>query len=317
MWKINNNEEKQVHIKEQFSDKYTLYQHSVITMGSLVINTKNECRWDVRVSDISEKYYRIELLTLDNVITETNNDNIRDISLLNNTFKKMYSELNFLVNHQGTLIKVLNLDVIKKKWQQVKSEMEIIQAKHQSINGLITLNDEIFASDHNIVEAVRSNEFFEIFFNCFFGTTIAGSTTIKKKSLFMQADVEWKYDIFAIPQLPATTKTVNIVIKGTPAQSLNKDWLTQAYGSFPITTATELKPVLSETAEYTIQNHTGKVLKAAIVKEEIAHPQLLFGKIKYELIADGFDPANPEPVKPRAADSESNTNNRKTSFMFD
>jgi uncharacterized protein YutE (UPF0331/DUF86 family) len=294
MWNSLGKSDKQLQIKEKFFDKYTLYQHSLITMGSLVIDTKNECRWDVKVLNVDDNYYNIEVLTLDNVITETNNSNIRDISLLNNTFKKMYNELNLLVNHQGRLIKVLNLDVIKQKWQKVKAEMVSIQANHPSIDGLIALNDATFATDENIVEAVKNNEFFEIFFHCFFGTAIPGSVSQDKKSLFMQAEVDWKYTLEAQPALPSTSKITNITITGTPYQVFNNAWLTKAYGSFPITTATELKPSFNETANYAIETQSGKVLKATLKKEEIAHPQLLFARIAYELVADGYS-KEPQP----------------------
>ena len=78
-------------------------------MSSLVIKTVTEFRWDVRVLKVSDEYYQVELLSLDNVLKETNNPNMRDLNAFNNAFKRMYSELNMIINKQGVLVQLIIL----------------------------------------------------------------------------------------------------------------------------------------------------------------------------------------------------------------
>lgn len=311
---FNGENEKQLSIKSKFTERYRVLQHSAITMGSLVIDTSNECRWDIRVIDITENYYHIELLTLDNVLTNTNNENIRELSLLNNAFKKMYNELNFFVDKKGTLIKLLNLDVIKRKWQQVKTEMQAIQDKYPSINGLINLNEEIFASDDKILEAVRNNEFFEIYFYQFWGRNINGNSSAIKKSLFMQAEVDWRYQLSQIDAPDNHSLSLNST--GTPVHRIDSTWLTKAYGSFPITTATDLKPAFAETANYLLDNATGKILKGTVIKEEIAHPQLLHSKVEFIILADSFENADKTAREPNNTHKEPHVNSTPARSFF-
>ena len=52
---------------------------------------------------------------------------------------------------------------------QVKTEMEAVQTKHDNMKGLIALNDDLFNSVENITDAVKGNEFFEVFLNVLWG----------------------------------------------------------------------------------------------------------------------------------------------------
>jgi hypothetical protein len=318
LWDSNNKVSRQIEFKKIFSERYLVEQTSEIIMSSLVIKTVTEFRWDVRVLKISDEYYHIELLSLDNVLKETNNPNMRDLNAFNNAFKRMYSELNMIINKQGVLVKLNNIKEIQRKWAQVKTEMEAVQTKHDNMKGLIALNDDLFNSVGNITDAVKGNEFFEVFLNVFMGINLPGNVKLKKKSLFAQESINWQYDINCNPSLPTNNNIVIIDIKGYVSQSLDKSWLKRAYGSFPIAELADKIPVLSDSAKYKIDNVSGRLLEGLITKEEVVHEEFLKAKMVYKIVADHLEAEQQQPdesSKPKEEDG--NSNPKRTSIILD
>jgi len=285
MWNTSPDPESQTLIKQPFSEKYIVLQESEITMGSLLIKTVTELRWDVRVTAIKEEGCRLEILTLDNVLLQTNNPHMREVSILNNAFKKMYSELDVTVSKKGEVLQVNNMPTIQRKWEQVKAEMQAIQTRHQSLDGIVALNDDIFASTPKVTEAVKNNEFFDLYFHKLYGTRLPADVSAKKKSLFMQADVSWRYQ-FTRPPVSGQQATVSLY--GTAQHLTDTKWLKQAYGQFPMADAATLRPQLAEEGNYVIEHASGRLLKAAFQRQEIAHPQLLKASMKYTITADSY-----------------------------
>ena len=233
MWNLlNEDPTKQIHFQAPFSEKYRLVIDSDIVMGSMEFKTQTECRWDVRLLAVGKQHYDFELLTLENVMLQTNNPNLRDIASLNHAFGQMYRELRFTIDRKGQLLQVNNLAQIGGKWQQTKAEMQELQSKHPSIEGIITLNDEVFASPESITKAVGENEFFELYFHQLFGRSLPDTLNAGKKSLFGQNRMVWQYAIQTDPYPPTRAETLRVSFKGTPL-SFGKDWNQKAYGVFP------------------------------------------------------------------------------------
>lgn len=306
-WNSSENTPQKIQINKCFTERYLVEQTSEIVMSSLVVKTVTEFRWDVRVLKISDHGYQIELLSLENVLKESNNPNMRDLNAFNNAFKRMYSELNMLVNKEGELLEVKNISEIQRKWTQVKAEMEAIQTKHDNMKGIIALNDELFNNPENIKAAVKGNEFFEVFFNAYLGLNLPGGRNLKKKSLFAQETINWNYAITSETGAPAADGKTSINIVGHPTQSFDKSWIKNAYGSFPITEIADRKPEVKDEANYTIEYRSGRVLEGLITKEEIVHPEYLKAKMVYRITADNQEVENspeqetdhqdaPEPV---------------------
>lgn len=267
-------------------------------MSSLVVKTITEFRWDVRVLKITDEGYQIELLSLDNVLKESNNPNMRDLNAFNNAFKRMYSELNMLVGKDGQLIEVKNISEIQRKWSQVKSEMEAIQTRHDNMKGIIALNDELFNNPDNIKAAVKGNEFFEVFFNAYLGLSLPGGKNIRKKSLFAQENISWSYAVTTENPLSPMGGKANISIVGHATENFDKAWIKNAYGSFPITEIAGHKPEVRDEASYQIDYRSGRVLNGLVTKEEVVHPEFLKAKMIYEIMADNQEvEQEPNPVK--------------------
>jgi len=285
-WNSSESTQQKIQIGKCFSERYLVEQTSEIIMSSLVVKTITEFRWDVRVLKITDQGYHVELLSLDNVLKESNNPNMRDLNAFNNAFKRMYSELNMLISKDGELLEVKNIPEIQRKWAQVKAEMEAIQTKHDNMKGIIALNDELFNNPENIKAAVRGNEFFEVFFNAYLGLNLPGGKNLKKKSLFAQESINWSYAVTTESSLPPNDGKAIINIVGHPTQSFDKTWIKNAYGSFPITEIANRKPEVRDEARYTIEYKSGRVLEGLVSKEEIVHPEYLKAKMVYRITAD-------------------------------
>ncbi|WP_406826218.1 hypothetical protein [Pedobacter sp. KACC 23697] len=297
-WNSAENTHKKIQISRCFNERYLVTQTSEIVMSSLVVKTITEFRWDVRVLKITDEGYQIELLSLDNVLKESNNPNMRDLNAFNNAFKRMYSELNMLVGKDGQLIEVKNISEIQRKWSQVKSEMEAIQTRHDNMKGIIALNDELFNNPDNIKAAVKGNEFFEVFFNAYLGLSLPGGKNIRKKSLFAQENISWSYAVTTENPLSPMGGKANISIVGHATENFDQAWIKNAYGSFPITEIAGHKPQVRDEASYQIDYRSGRVLNGLVTKEEVVHPEFLKAKMIYEIMADNQEvEQEPNPVK--------------------
>nr|WP_199158116.1 hypothetical protein [Pedobacter sp. ASV2] len=273
-----------IEFSKLFSERYTVEQTSEIVMSSMLIKTVTEMRWDVRLLEITENTYRIELLSIDNTLKETNNPNIRDLSAFNNAFKRMYSELDMVINRKGELIKINNITEIQRKWALVKAEMEEIQTKQPNMQGIVALNDEIFSSSINITKAVKANEFFEVFFNTYMGIKLPENKSLTKNSLFYQHSVKWNFEINY--SHPSNSSFINITVKGQPHVQFDKEWIKKAYGNYPVDGLANKKPKVTDEGIYKLDQTSGRLLEGILTKEEIVDDDFLRAKMVYHIIAD-------------------------------
>lgn len=314
-WNSSENKQSKIQIKNCFTEKYVVEQTSEITMSSLIVKTVTELRWNVRVLNISDQGYHIEVLSLENVLKETNNPNMRDLSAFNNAFKRMYNELDMLISHEGELIEVKNIKEIQRKWAQVKAEMEAIQTKHDNMKGIIALNDDLFNNPEHIRAAVKGNEFFEVYFNAYLGLKLPGGKNSTKKSLFAQESIRWNYAVTTENPLTTTEEKAIVNIVGHPTQSFDKTWIKNAYGSFPIAEIADKKPEVKDEARYQIDYKSGRVLKGLMTKAEIVHPELLKAKMVYRITADNQE-VEPEPQSDHTAGYTQEPTKEKRNFSL-
>lgn len=278
--------DKQVYFKEPFQDKYTLTVISDVLAGSIPIKTTTEIRWDFKVTNVTEEGAFVELLTLEHELIDSNNPNLHELARMTQAFGRMYNELSLFINQQGQVIEVLNLEMIRKKWLATKAELQRLDQESEVIKGIIVLNDELFTTPEKINQAITQNEFFTLYFNQIYGKKLPYTSKVKKWNHFQQAEVEWFFTIQPVSSLLPAANEAIIEITGDAVTKFNKEWMTKAYQSFPNIDISVLQPRMIETGNYTLNPKNGKLLKAVLLKEEVAHPQLLFSKIEYVLEAD-------------------------------
>jgi hypothetical protein len=286
--KRENGDERVIRLRRPFSEKYTITITSDIRAGYFPIQTKAQIRWAFRVIDVkNDGCAEIELITIENRLLETNNPNFKELAALNQAFARMYSEIQVILDPKGKPLEVVNLPVILNKWEQTKSEMQSIAKEVPALHDIIQLNDETFAKPEKVKLAVEHNEFFNIYFHQIYGEELpATGLRRKQKNLFNSADVNWQYLAEATSDSTSDGAFTVVDLSGTPIGVTAQEWINEAYGKFEIAGLPQIKPQLMETGNYRFESASGKLLKARLVKEEIAHPNFLQGKMIYELKSD-------------------------------
>lgn len=277
-----------IRFRQPFSEKYTLNITTDILAGYFPIQTKAQIRWALRVINVNNYgQAEIELITIENRLIETNNPNLKDLAALNQAFARMYSEIHVKLDPRGKLLEVVNLPVILSKWEQTKSEMQSIEKEAPALQDIIQLNDGIFAKPEKVKLAIENNEFFNIYFHLIYGEELpAKGLRRKHRNLFNSADVSWQYFAEALPDTKDDGVFTDVEIRGAPMGGMSEEWINQAYGKFEMAGLPQINPQLMEKGNYRFESASGKLWKATLVKEEIAHRNFLQGKMIYELKSD-------------------------------
>lgn len=283
-----NDDDRVIRFRQPFSEKYTLTITTDIVAGHFPIQTKTQIRWALRVINVNNYgNAEIELITIENRLVETNNPNLEDMAALSQAFARMYSEIHVRLDPKGKLLEVVNLPVILSKWEQTKAEMRSVEEEVPALKDMIQLNDEIFATPEKVKVAIEHNEFFNSYFHLIYGEELpAAGLWRKQRNLFNSADVRWEYFAEAVPDLPTNAMLTDVGIRGAPIGVREEAWIKEAYGRFEAVGLPQLNPQLMEKGSYRFLPASGKLLKARLVKEEIAHPKLLYGIMIYELMSD-------------------------------
>ncbi|REC61458.1 hypothetical protein DRF65_16100 [Chryseobacterium pennae] len=284
-WNLNEKRPK-VLLREPFSAKYTLLIDTNILSGGIELKSKAEIRWQVDVKNISDDGADINIITLHHRLLENNSPIINDVSGISNVFASMYNEIEVSVDVSGKVLRVNNLDTIKKKWQWVKQDMEALIEENEGFKDIISTNDELYASDEKIKMAVEANEFFEVYFHHFWGKALPGGKgNVFKYNLFNTSLIEWQYDLRQVSNNSLSDFPTKIKVTGTPVTIIGKDWVQKAYAAFSHLQLENPVPIFKDSAEYAVTPF-GKVLNAKIERSEIVDSSLLFARYHYELIAE-------------------------------
>ena len=296
-----------IRFRKPFSEKYTLTVTTDILAGSFPIQTKAQIRWALRVINVDNLgQAEIDLITIENQLLETNNPNLKDIAALSQAFSRMYSEIHVKLNPKGKVIEIINLPVILGKWEATKAEMQKIEKEVPALQSVVQLNDEIFADPDKVKIGIESNEFFNIYFHLIYGEPLPNEE-IKRvhRNIFNSVDLNWQYSIkFGQSLADAEGLQTEISVLGKPIDNLGLEWSKSAYSSFDMIDHSQLNPELSETGQYHFRAETGKLLEAVLVKEEVAHPDYIRGKMTYILKGDGEFKSYDAPDEPALRDRE-------------
>lgn len=276
------------HFTQTFTEKYTLTIDTDVMLGSVLMKSKTEIRWLIEIKNVVENQIDLNIITLHHRVLESNNPIITDISNISSTFGNMFSELELKINDKGEIIKIKNLNIIQKKWQWVKQDMQKYIDENEALKDIILLNDELYSSEEMIKKSIASNEFFSIYFHLFFGKRLPNSTgEIQKNNLFNTHTLKWFFEGFTESNYtPQHQKPIILKLIGFTRTKINKEWQQKAYAGFEHLPLQDAKPTFEDKATYTILP-CGKIISAIVERSEIVLPQLLYTKYCYELIAEG------------------------------
>lgn len=274
-------------IKKIFNEQYTLVIDSDIKAVNVHMTSSSQMRWDFSILNISEEYCDVKLILLDHILLNSNNPLIKEVASLTNAFSRLYNELHIKINHEGKIIEVLNMHVIMSKWNQTKREMESIAANNPEIKNAIILNDNVFTNKNKVIENIQSSEFFLIFFNKIYGKKVPGRFSKNSLNIFNSANVNWSYHLSFAHNPLLSLDEIIIESFAEPSLLLNIGFYNRAYIQFANQIDTKkLDTSLIEKGIYRIEKSSGRIIEASLNREEIAHPEELYAKLKYTFYSD-------------------------------
>ena len=279
-----------IRFREPFAENYTLTTKTKIKAAYFDMQTTTKIRWAFRVIAVEENGNAdIELFTIEHLMVETNNENLIDIISLNQVFSRMYSEIRVIIDVFGKIIRVVNLQQIKDKWEDTKTQLLKIQEQEPALMALITINDEIFAENNKIRIAIENNEFFKHYFGKIYGKTLPiDRKMIVQKNVLQTADAEWIYNFDYSPQIGAEHLKDIAVTSNALADTDSSNWKKHAYGHLPDIETKNLRPNLTEEAIYRCNFKTGKLHFAETTISEIAMPNFIEASMVYTIESDSY-----------------------------
>jgi hypothetical protein len=279
------NKEKTL-IKKPFSDKYKMIITSEINLGTMNIKTKALVRWLVNVKSISGDNLNLELITLENELLESNNPIVKEAANASQAFARMYSELDLVIDHAFKVLKIINIETIKDKWQILKNELDELKAEEPQgmLNQVIQTNEDILLQPQNTVDSIQYNEFFQFWAHHLYNTDMDTFThNYPTKTLFNTAIIEWSYKYSKRESNNENLKHYELDVIANLETKVNKSWIKEAYKDFTYLNIESLNPQFVEKGGYTIDNETGKIINGTMTRKEIVHPELLNATINYDI----------------------------------
>lgn len=261
--------------------KYKVNLKGDITFGSFTNTTEAETEWILSVREIyNDNSAMIELISFDTEVLNSKNEGFRELSIIANQFKKLSQEVVCIINKEGKIVKLINLDYIRERWNRLKNEMITVGGEMTDIEIFFKINNENFSSDQVLTELVNQLEFFKLYFNGLYGTKIPNGEWRKSENAFKTNTLEYEvnYNITedqSLNQLRVQFKSCDYFI--------NKKWIEKTYGGFPQFVNLDFcDPKYNIEGNYLFDKRTGLLNEATFIWEEFAS-HLLKAKTEYQI----------------------------------
>ncbi|MGY0040399.1 hypothetical protein [Pedobacter sp. NJ-S-72] len=266
-------------IKQPFHEQYTIRIESEVNGVDVFVTSTVQLRYDFNVLKVENNRIEIRLIQLDNVLLEANNPMVREVAQISQVFGRMYSELHLLLDEKGTILQVLNNDLILSKWEQTKVEMEKHIAGNDDLKNAISLNDAIFTSPEKVKVAAQANEFLRVYFGQIYGVYLPVKTSFKGTNIFNTVEMDWTLSINSSVPLPPVNGigSLTVTTKAVPTMALNSKFYQEAYNQFATKIDIKnLKTVLVQEETRVLDYQTGRIQEAETSKIEIADEKKLY-----------------------------------------
>ncbi len=261
---------KEYAFKEKKQIKYKLDIQSKMNVGGISSENTVEIRWVITLKNITDDSYTFELLMLDNTMVQTNNDGFGEIHKLVTQMQKALNEIIFNTNRQGVVIKVININTIKEKWQAVKAEIIEYNRNMTSIQELFALQEQNFEQEGGVEKMVSAIEFFDICFNHIYGKRLPFSINKKIPNFFRTWDIPFNIHY----ENNKYNEQINrIEFYGSHAGYSEND-MKKAYGNFPFIKTEKLYPQYIYKGNYNMNLKDGFIENGEILYRENVDPKL-------------------------------------------
>lgn len=278
---------KRLLIRKPFNEQYTLLVSSETNAVNAIMTSKVRLRWNVDYFNITENSLECRLIKTEHLLVDKNNSIIDEVMGISELFGRIYSELHVRLNHSGQVLEVLNQELIKEKWKQIKKQLSE-QLSDSQVKEIFSINDSIINNSKKIKEAAQAQEFFQIYFKHVFNISLPHTDhAVSGYNLLNTANLLWSFKTTSNHPIKSGFNNTKVRFEGRPATLLPAGFYNKAYGQFSDKlNISKLHTTLLQRGEHLIDYDTGCVQKATIEKKEIADPNELFTKLRYELISD-------------------------------
>lgn len=275
-------------INEKFHRQYKLLIETESMMVTALMKSKTEIRYDFSVLNIDSEGIECRLVQLDIFIKEANSNLIHEVAELTGAFNRMFNELHLKLDHNGRVIKVLNIELILSKWKQTKILMQQAANKSDDLKDLIALSDSMFESPEKIQHAIQANEFLQTYFGHIYDEKIPSSKSDPNRTNFLNTSyLPFKVSL-TIDQQTLNDQNIKVLTSSVPYVTLDMSYKKNAYKSFEDKLDLKsLNPVISENSIHIINQISGMLIHSEIIKKEIVHPEKLFTKMNFTMSVEG------------------------------
>lgn len=256
--------------KPQIQRRYHIAINGDMLMGGVANRTKveTECLLNVLGID-SNKCAKIELITLDTNVIETGNQAFRELSVIANQLKKVTQDIVCVIDKEGKVLQIINIEQIKGKWEQLKGEMVSICGCSGELTDFFNVNEKLFSEEETLRHYVGEMEFFKIYFNGLYGHRIRDKEHRETDNAFKTNKVP--YNLYF--DIDEDENLIRVRFEGDDFH-INHDWLHKAYGQMPFVDLRNMKPEFAIQGDYVIEKATGLIKRAKFVWDENVSKEL-------------------------------------------
>lgn len=244
--------------------KYLLTIHSTLNIGGIISENTVEVRWMLTLKNIYPESYEFELITIDNTIIKTNNNGFKEIHKLVTQMQKALNELSFTTNKKCKVIEVINLKVIKEKWQSVKAEMVEYNNNMTTLQEVFSIQEKNFETKGGVEKMVNDTEFFEIYFNSIYGTKLPFKIKKSIPNIYRTCNIPFSIN-YTDQKIDEQFRDIHI--SGVPLD-INTDFIKNAYGKFPFIEIEKVQPQYNYVGYYRINLQDGFLEHGTLTLEE-------------------------------------------------
>jgi len=247
--------------------RYKVNVKGEMRMGGFSNKTNVQTEWILAIQQIyNDNSVLFELINYDSDVIESQNNGFKELSIVANQFKKATREVVGVINKNGKLLEIINIDYIKERWEIVKNEIITFCGQTTDIENFFKIENEKFATAEVLTEFVNQLEFFKVYFNELYGRKIPDSEWRKSQNLFKTNFLEYevKYNKFE----DISNNQLKLKFSSTDFD-INKKWIEKSYGGFQhIVNIEYCEPKFKIEGDYIFDQRTGLINEATFSWDE-------------------------------------------------
>lgn len=260
--------------------KYKIKLVGTMQLNSMNTTTTVENNFIFHLKEIHQNGdVLLNLISYNKEMVACNNQGFKEMFLVTRQLEKLYDEFEAVINRDGEIQEIRNVDFLKDKWKKIKNELVNYFDEGTDIESFFRINDQTMDDQSFWRQMMNEQEFFFLFFNLAnYGGSFNSNSRIKRDNAFRTNEIDWKIDYRGM----AEGNEITVSLDG--AFSPERRWLDKAYGKMPFLTGMEFAPNFKIDGEYKFDSKSGFIKEANITLEETVIPTFLSHKLEFNII---------------------------------